>query len=173
MNRELVLIAVTDELQSQLTPTTEYKGQHYYTHDDGEHRIIWVLDRPLHELSNLHIYASLESGFGNKRLTLPDYTGKKHLWVRMTALGNGQDKVDELADVLATAPRNGIRGRKPIMADSTTIKGYVPNEIADLFKHLGEGNISRGMRLAGEIVARKLAKKAAKLNGDGHTPPDS
>ncbi len=50
-NKDEVILRIPPEFAEQLAKTNEYKGLHHYAHDDELHRIIWIFQKPILELS--------------------------------------------------------------------------------------------------------------------------
>lgn len=156
---EAIVLALNSELMQYLEPITHHNAIHYYGHNDGIHRIIWILQKPKEELTGQTILVTLSNtNYASKRMTLPAHAGKPHLIIRMIGVANAQHEPADPDRVLTCAQRSEAVGRKPVTQNSTTIKAVVSEDIVEVFKALGNGNLSQGVRVAGQWFAQKLKK---------------
>lgn len=154
-----VVIPITEDLVEQLTLTSNNEEKYCYIHNDSERRrVIWIFDRPITDLVGKNIEISLETKYGRARLTLPEYAGRKHLLVRMTSVADPDLITHSIETILDVAPRNDAVGRRPLAKETQIIKASVPTEIAEIFRKLGGGNVSEGVRMAGAMLAKKTKK---------------
>lgn len=149
-------VPITKELITKLTQTNSFENVRYYAQNDGEHRVIWIFDAPVENLEGETVNTELSTCYGKARLALPEHRGRRHLMVRMVGMAKKDELPGTLEQILGISPRNDAVGRKPLLKDRTVIKVTVPAYLAEMFKQLGKGNVSKGVRLAGELAATQL-----------------
>lgn len=148
-----IITQLPHELLEQVVKTNQHEDKkYYYAHNTGHHRIIWILLEPIERLVGTNIAVTIETTYISKKVVLPKHAGRKHLVVRMTERANPMWDPRDIDVIIDLAPRDKTPGRRPIDDESTIIKAFVPRSMAEIFKEAGDGNISKGVRIAGEYL---------------------